>query len=134
MRRDAAWARDRFLRARVARLATVTPGGTPHLVPVVFALEGDRIVSAVDQKPKSTLRLRRLDNIAAEPRVSLLVDDYDEDWSRLWWARADGRAYAVADHDLSALVAKYPPYRTDPPAGPVVVVDVERWTGWSSGD
>ena len=84
-------ARRRLAAARVARLATVGGPGSPHLVPVTFAVAGDRIYSAVDAKPKTTRDLRRLRNIRADPRVAVLADHYDEDWSRLWWARADGQ-------------------------------------------
>ncbi len=83
-------ARRRFASARVARLATADAGGRPHIVPIVFAVEGDIIYSAVDHKPKRTTALRRLANMAENPFVALLVDYYDDDWSRLWWARADG--------------------------------------------
>src|SRR5690242_8388653 len=96
---DAAEARRRFTAARVARLATVDAAGRPHQVPIVFArhtADGtDRIVTAVDHKPKTTSRLKRLDNIAGHPSVSLLVDVYDEDWDHLWWARADGEAHIL---------------------------------------
>lgn len=127
--------RQRFASARVARLATVTPAGAPHLVPVVFAVDGETVYTAVDGKPKSTRRLRRLANIAAEPRVSLLVDHYDDDWSRLWWVRADGRASVHddgphADRARALLSAKYPQYQSVPLDGPVIEVRVERWTGW----
>jgi len=81
-----------FASARVARLATVDDTGAPHLVPIVFALVGDVIYSAVDDKPKRHRRLRRLVNVAHEPRVSVLADHYDDDWTRLWWVRADGTA------------------------------------------
>ena len=84
-------ARGRFAAARVARLATADATGQPHLVPVTFAVAGDMVYTAVDAKPKRTTALRRLANVAANPRVSLLVDHYDDDWSRLWWVRADGR-------------------------------------------
>jgi PPOX class probable F420-dependent enzyme len=128
-------ARELFAVARVARLATVRADGAPHLVPVTFALDGDRLLTAVDAKPKRHRRLRRLSNVAAEPRVSLLVDHYDEDWSRLWWVRADGEA-RVADLDeamIAPLAAKYPPYADQPPAGPAIVVDVDAWISWSAG-
>jgi PPOX class probable F420-dependent enzyme len=131
-RRTSPWARDRFAQSRVARLATVGHDGAPHLVPVVFAVLGETIVTAVDHKPKSTARLRRLDNIVAEPRVSLLADAYDEDWSQLWWARADGRARVHASYDVSPLVAKYPQYADRPPDGPVVAVAITRWSAWSA--
>jgi PPOX class probable F420-dependent enzyme len=136
MRRGEGWARERFAEAPVARLATVGPDGSPHLVPIVYAVTGSRLVSAVDHKPKSTTALRRLANIASHPRVSLLVDTYADDWSQLWWARADGSAYVVdtlAPDHLAALVARYPAYADRPPSGPGIVVEVERWTGWSAG-
>ncbi len=135
MRQDADWARQRFSAARVARLATVSGDGSPHLVPIVFATVGDRLVSAVDDKPKSTTELRRLDNIAGNPFVSVLVDDYDEDWSQLWWARADGwaRVLPVAEvAEFGHLATRYAQYRTQPPAGPVIVIEVDAWTGWSA--
>ncbi|MER6222039.1 TIGR03668 family PPOX class F420-dependent oxidoreductase [Streptomyces sp900105755] len=128
-------ARRRFAAARVARLATVDGNGRPHLVPVVFALHGaDGIVTAVDHKPKSTTRLKRLRNIAARRSVCLLADDYDENWDRLWWVRADGEAVVVpAGAELvGPLSAKYPQYREHPPAGAVVLVTVTRWTGWQA--
>src|SRR6185312_309802 len=86
----AAEARKRFAAARVARLATADAGGRPHVVPIVFAVDGDRVYSVVDAKPKRTLALRRLRNVAENPRVALLVDHYQESWSALWWVRAEG--------------------------------------------
>src|SRR5947207_15569308 len=88
---------ERFAAAPVARLATVTADGRPHVVPCCFALTGDRIVTAVDGKPKSTLALRRLDNVRAHPAAALVVDHYDDDWSQLWWIRADGDGRVVED-------------------------------------
>ncbi|GAA4955411.1 TIGR03668 family PPOX class F420-dependent oxidoreductase [Actinoplanes utahensis] len=134
MRLSAKEARRRFAAARVARLATVSADGTPHLVPVTFAVVGELIVFAVDHKPKSTTRLRRLDNIAAQPRVCLLVDVYDDDWSRLWWVRADGTARILDTDDaaVDALVARYPAYAERRPRGPVVSIEVSGWTGWAA--
>lgn len=132
MRRDERWARGRFAQARVARLATVSGDGSPHLVPIVFAVVGSRLISAVDHKPKRTTALRRLDNIAANPFVSVLVDDYAEDWTQLWWARADGWAHVEDGWDVGPLVERYPQYRPRPPSGPVVVVEVDHWAGWSA--
>lgn len=127
-------ARERFAAARVARLATVDALGHPHLVPVTFAVEGDMIYTAVDQKPKRTRELRRLANIEANRRVALLADHYDDDWSRLWWVRADGVALlrAANAHATELLVARYEQYREDPPAGPFIEVRVERWSGWTA--
>jgi PPOX class probable F420-dependent enzyme len=127
--------RGRVAAARVGRLATVTPAGEPHVVPCCFVLDGDTILSAVDAKPKSTLALRRLDNLRARPRAALLVDHYDDDWSTLWWVRADGDgrvidAGAERERALDLLAAKYPQYRTRRPPGPVVAVVVTRWRAW----
>ena len=126
----------RFGAARVARLATTDADGSPHLVPVVFALVGETVWTAVDAKPKTTTALRRLDNVRAHPAVSLLVDHYADDWATLWWVRADGVA-TVLDVDegragLDALTAKYPQYQNNPPPGPVLRVDVTRWVSWSA--
>ena len=132
-------ARQRFAAARVARLATVTPDGAPHLVPVVFAIgqgaDSNTVYTAVDGKPKSTQRLRRLTNIAAEPRVSILVDHYEEDWNQLWWVRADGVASVHADGPAAEtgcalLRAKYAQYQSVSLDGPVIAVRVERWSAW----
>ena len=129
-------ARRRFAAARVARLATIGEDGAPHLVPIVFAADGDTVFSAVDAKPKRTRALRRLENVRRDPRVTLLADHYDEDWSALWWVRADGRARVVEAGDaaggLARLAERYAPYREQPPAGPVLVITVDRWTGWSA--
>jgi PPOX class probable F420-dependent enzyme len=122
----------------VARLATIRPDGTPHLVPVVFALDTefpDTVYTAVDAKPKSTQRLRRLANIEANPQVSLLVDEYADDWTRLWWVRVDGvaaihRDGAVMYTGHRYLRAKYPQYQSVPLDGPVIAVAVSRWSGW----
>ena len=84
--------RARVAGARVARLATTEAGAAPHLVPICYALEGDVLYSAVDEKPKRSQRLKRLANIRADARVTVLVDHYEEDWTRLWWVRAAGRA------------------------------------------
>ena len=130
---------DRFAAAPVATLATVGADGVPHVVPVVFAVraigESTTIYTAVDAKPKSTYRLRRLSNIAANPRVSLLVEHYDEDWTQLWWVRADGVA-AVHDSGeqvtagYAALRAEYPQYQRTALDGPVIAVTVTNWSSW----
>jgi PPOX class probable F420-dependent enzyme len=128
--------RRRFASSPVARLATVRPDGRPHLVPVVFALAGDMIFTAVDAKPKRSTRLQRLVNLESEPRCSLLVDHYEDDWSRLWWVRADGEAVviepAAASQGLTALVERHAQYGELAPSGPLLAVRVTRWSGWSA--
>jgi PPOX class probable F420-dependent enzyme len=117
--------------ARVARLATVDPHGRPHVVPICFVLERDTLYTAVDEKPKSTRRLQRLRNIEANPRVEVLIDRYDEDWSRLWWVRLRGTARIVDDpRAVELLTAKYPQYREHPPAGPVIAIAIEERSEW----
>ena len=129
--------RHRVSLAPVGRLATVTADGRPHLVPCCFAVDRDRdvVYSAVDGKPKSTRRLRRLDNVRANPAVSLLVDHYAADWARLWWVRLDGDGRIVdrpgeEEHALELLTAKYSQYRRQPPAGPFLAIDVTAWRAW----
>ncbi|MBI4261091.1 MAG: TIGR03668 family PPOX class F420-dependent oxidoreductase [Actinobacteria bacterium] len=134
---EEAEARRRFASSRVARLGTVRPDGSPHLVPFVFAVDGDRIYFAVDDKPKRSARLARLEHIAGEPRVSAIVDRYEDDWSALWWVRADGAARIVDDpaeagRALDLLAGRYLEYRDRRPTGPVVAVDVARWASWSA--
>lgn len=130
-------ARQRVASARVGSLATVRPDGRPHLVPVTYALRDDAVVTAVDGKPKTTTGLQRIVNIRAEPRVSLLVDHYDEDWRTLWWVRLDGTARVVLDEPerstlLEPLLAKYAQYAAARPRGPVVAVAIDTVRTWSA--
>lgn len=116
-------------------MATVRPDGTPHVVPVTFALHDDTMVTAVDHKPKKTTNLQRLRNIEAQPRVSLVIDHYDEDWAELWWARADGLARIVtegAEHEKATawLADKYRQYERNPPRGPAILIEVDGWSSW----
>jgi PPOX class probable F420-dependent enzyme len=127
---EPAEARRLFAAARVARLATVGP----HIVPITFAIEDDTVFTAVDHKPKRTTALKRLANIERDPHVSLLADAYSEDWSALWWARADGTAVVHEEghpHAVELLRRRYAQYVERPPAGPVIEVSVQRWSGWS---
>lgn len=137
MRMDADRARTLLGSSRVARLATASAAGEPHLVPVTFALDGDMLYFAIDHKPKgTTTALRRLQNIRENSRVAVLVDHYADDWSTLWWVRADGQAEIWEDASQRArpvelLMSKYPQYRELPPTGAVVAISLERLTGWS---
>jgi PPOX class probable F420-dependent enzyme len=135
---DEVEARRRFGAARVARLATADAEGRPHVVPLVLVLDGTTVYSAVDAKPKRHNALRRLANVRANARVSLLVDHYDHDWTALWWVRADGTGRVLSPDEAEAgravrlLAAKYPQYAAAPPTGEVLAINVERWVSWSA--
>lgn len=137
MRMEPAEARDRFAGSPVLRLATAGADGRPHVVPCTFAVDGSgRIVIGIDNKPKTSTNLRRLRNIGQNPRVSLLVDHYADDWTELWWVRADGTAaveHGGTEHAeyWELLRAKYSQYAGQTLDGPVIVVTADRWTGWS---
>ena len=126
--------------ARVARLATVTPNRQPHVVPICFTLHNDSIFSVIDFKPKTTIDLARLENVRANPNVSLVVDRYDDEmWNRLWWVRVDGVARVIesgVEHTtaIQLLRAKYPQYAQNRPTGAVIAIECRRWTGWSARD
>jgi PPOX class probable F420-dependent enzyme len=135
-RMEKAEARRRLAGSRVAHLATVSAEGRPHIVPIVFALDGDTLYFAVDAKPKRTANLQRLRNIAANPAVSVLADHYEDDWTRLWWVRADGTARVVTDDSeasraIDLLASRYRQYLTQRPGGPVVAIHIDRLTGWT---
>lgn len=132
-------ARSRFATERVARLATADASGRPHLVPFVFAVSGDTIYSAVDHKAKRTQSLRRLADIEENQAVSALADAYDDsDWSRLWWARADGSATVHEPGSpawrtgVALLAERYEQYVDRPIGGPVISIAVDRWSGWEA--
>jgi len=129
--------RRRINGAMVARLATVGRDGRPHIVPITFALDADTIYFAIDFKPKKTADLQRLRNIESNPSVTVLVDHYEDDWTKLWWVRADGTARIVIDgamfeKGIALLTERYAQYRSARPAGPVVWIAIERITGWSA--
>jgi PPOX class probable F420-dependent enzyme len=135
VRLDHGEARALLASAAVARLATVRSDGAPHVVPVCFAIAGGTIYTAVDAKAKRTPNLARLANIAAEPRVALLADSYEDDWTRLWWVRVDGEARIVTDagersRALDALARAYTQYAAAPPQGAVIAIEPLRFSGW----
>jgi PPOX class probable F420-dependent enzyme len=135
-----AWALDRLRRARVGRLATADAAGRPLVVPVCFALdaEGRHLYSAVDPKPKRTRDLQRVRNVRQNPRVSLVVDEYDEDWTRLWWVMVRGQATVLEPGPefatgVDLLVEKYAQYRAlglERERGVLVRVTIERVVAW----
>ena len=122
--------------ARVGRMATVDEEGRPHVVPIVYAVEGDTLYSSVDQKPKASRNLKRIRNILGNPAVEVVVDRYEEDWGRIWWVRVRGRGEIIErgperDRALELLRGRYPQYRDMPPEGVVIAVRIDRWRGWS---
>ena len=134
-----AWARDLLRDGRVARLGTADRLGQPLVVPVCYAWDGERAYSAVDAKPKRTRALRRLRNVEENPRASLLVDEWDEDWTRLRWVLVEGRADVLAAgperaHAIDLLLAKYAQYRAmglDREPGPVLRLAADRILHWT---
>jgi PPOX class probable F420-dependent enzyme len=130
-------ARLRVTAARVGRFASVDRDGRPHVVPICFALTGDRVVSVVDDKPKRDMHLRRLENVRENPDVQLVVDHYDDDWSALWWVRLSGRCRVIDDgitreQAIDLLADKYWQYREHRPTGPALVIDVTRIASWEA--
>jgi PPOX class probable F420-dependent enzyme len=122
-------------------MATVRPDGRPHVVPFVFALvqDGDavRLYWAVDDKPKRTPEVQRLRNLEHEAAVEVVVDDYEEDWERLWWVRASGTGRVVPAGPervaaVRALRTKYANYEAAPLDGPVLAIDVASVSGWTA--
>jgi PPOX class probable F420-dependent enzyme len=133
----------RAAEARVGRIATVRPDGTPHVVPFVFALirDGDaaRFYWAVDQKPKRSTKLRRIEHLRTNPAAEIVIDGYDDDWTMLWWVRMRGNGRIVDDPEerrtaLAVLAAKYAPYRSQEPTDDVVAIDVDAVSWWSADD
>jgi len=127
----------RLSSSAIARLATVNEEGRPHIVPIVFIIHEDTLYFAVDAKPKKTTDLKRLKNIAANSAVSVLADHYEDDWTMLWWVRADGTARVITDsaeaeRAIELLAEKYEQHRSARPAGPVVAIHLDRVTGWSA--
>lgn len=100
----------------VARLATTSEIGVPHVVPIVFVVEATILYSPIDGKLKRGTLLKRLSNVVENSRVSLLLDDYLDDWQRLWWVRLDGKAKVYVPDATKAseieiqLLQKYPQY------------------------
>jgi PPOX class probable F420-dependent enzyme len=134
------WERDLIVRSRVGRLATIAYDGRPHLVPVCYAFHEGRFFVAVDEKPKRGGELARVRDIKRDPRVTLLMDHYADDWEQLAWVRIDGLAAVfprgeVEPEGLAALRARYPQYEAMALEGlPLIVVGPERHVSWRASD
>jgi len=129
--------------ARVARFATLNAKGQPHIVPICFVYDGGVFYTAIDRKPKRVApeRLARLENIRAMPRVALLIDEYDEDWARLWYVLIRGKAKLLpksAEEEraraIRKLRTKYSQYARGmlPDDAPVIRISPQRITSWGS--
>jgi PPOX class probable F420-dependent enzyme len=129
---------QRLAAARAGRFASITPDGRPHVVVVTFAMIGRNVVHMIDEKPKTTHQLQRLQNVETLPVATMLVDHYDEDWRQLWWVRVDGEVVIEKDGDnwweaRSRLKEKYRQYRNAPPSGPAIFLSIDRVTHWEHG-
>ncbi len=128
------WAQELLATHRVARLAYVDDEDRPRVLPVTFAVVGDAIWSAIDEKPKRTPEPARLRYLARRPEAALLVDVYDDDWTRLAWVQLMGRVdvlpVAESPDAMTALAAKYEPYARKAPPGPLLRLTVERALHW----
>jgi PPOX class probable F420-dependent enzyme len=135
------WARALLAEARVARLGMLDAEDRPRVLPITFALRGGALYSAVDRKPKRApgTEPARLRYLRRRPEVALTVDRYDDEWERLAWVQVLGRAAVVevgeAPEALEALRAKYEPYRSEPPPGPLIRIEPRRALCWrASGE
>ena len=132
------WAFDLLESARVGRLGILDPEGRPRVLPVTFAVAGERIWSAVDAKPKSVDpdELARVRFLRNDPRAALTADRYSDDWDELAWVQVIGTVEILeaGGEGLEALRAKYEPYREAPPTGPLLALTPERFLHWRASD
>ncbi len=130
-----AWAAELLDEARVGRLALLDEEDLPRLLPITFAVFEGAVWSAIDQKPKRTASPARVRRLKRRPSAALLVDVYDDDWSRLAWVELRGPvSVEPLGPALRALTAKYPQYVDEPPPGPLLRLSVERVTCWRADD
>jgi PPOX class probable F420-dependent enzyme len=130
------WMRRKVAEARAVRVGTIDEQGRVHLVPVTFVVDVGTWYSPSDAGPRPAKRMR---NLRADPRVTILIDSYAEDWSQVWWVRLRGHGRVVGswsehEHARDLLNEKYPQFAGAPSeegAGPVMAVDVEEWSGWA---
>ena len=127
------WARDLLAQARVARLALLDEEDLPRVLPVTFALFEGAVWSAIDQKPKRTAEPARVRRLRRRPEAALLVDRYDDDWSRLAWVELRGPvSVEPLGPALDALVEKYPQYASERPPGPLLRLAPRRCAYWKA--
>jgi PPOX class probable F420-dependent enzyme len=133
-----AWATDMLEHERVGRLAFLDDWDRPRVLPITFAMLGDAVWSAIDQKPKRSAEPARVSYLRRRPDAALVVDSYDEDWSRLRWVQIRGTVKVVqasaAPEAMAALAAKYEQYERHPPPGPLLRLGVDRVACWRADD
>jgi len=132
------WARELVGRARVARLAYIDGDDRPRVLPVTFAVAGGAVWSAIDDaKPKRRAEPARVEYLRRRPGAALVVDEYDDDWTRLAWVQLLGRVEVIAAEEepeaLAALATKYSQYASRTPPGPLLRLEVERALYWRAG-
>ena len=133
------WARELIAHARVAHLGLLDSHDRPRVLPVTFAVAEGVVWSAVDDKPKRVPggELARVRWLRRRPEVALMVDLYDDDWSRLAWVQVLAVGSVVDETPAAALEAlrgKYEPYREAAPAGPFLRLDPQRFVCWRAAD
>jgi len=129
------WARELLEQARVARLALLDEQDLPRVLPVTFAVFEGAVWSAIDQKPKRAAEPARVRRLRRRPEAALLVDRYDDDWSRLAWVELRGAvSVEPLGPALQALVEKYPRYASERPPGPLLRLSPERCASWRAAD
>jgi PPOX class probable F420-dependent enzyme len=132
------WASDLIATERVARLAYLDDDERPRVLPVTFAVAGGAVWSAIDEKPKRSPEPARVAYLRRRPEASLLVDRYDDDWSRLAWVQLIGSTLVVdargRDDVVAALAVRYPHYRDQPPPGPLLRFTPERAVWWRAAE
>ena len=133
---DDAEALQRLAAAR-AQVCSITPDGGPVVV-VTFAVIGLNVVHMIDEKPKTTHQLQRLQNVETLPVAAMLVDHYDDDWHQLWWVRVGWEVVIEKDggnwwEARSRLKGKYRQYRNAPPSGPAIFLSIDRLSHWEHG-
>jgi PPOX class probable F420-dependent enzyme len=132
------WANELLETARVGRLGLVDLEGAPRVLPVTFAVAEGRIWSAIDKKPKRAEEPARLRFLQRDPRAALTVDRYSDDWDQLAWVQVLGRVEIMpvktGAAGLEALSAKYEPYRSEPPPGPLLCLEPQRYLWWRAAE
>jgi PPOX class probable F420-dependent enzyme len=129
------WACELLAASRVARLALLDERDLPRVLPITFTVWDGAVWSAIDRKPKRTAEPARVRRLRRRPEAALLVDRYDDDWSRLAWVELRGSvSVEPVGPALEALAERYEQYRAEPPPGPLLRLEVERAAWWRAAE